>query len=66
MARRAPYYAVTGSIYGWDAGGYGLISAALLALLVWLAYQHVPEARDAIRQLPALWESVRSAIAAAR
>jgi hypothetical protein len=43
-----------------------LISAALLALLVWLAYQHVPEARDAIRQLPALWESVRSAIAAAR
>ena len=62
MARRASYYAVTGSIYGWDAGGYGLISAALFALLVWFAYQHVPEVRDAIQQVPALWESARQAL----
>ena len=62
MARRASYYAVSGSIYGWDAGGYGLISAALFALLVWLAYQRVPEVRDAIERLPAIWESVRQAV----
>jgi hypothetical protein len=39
-----------------------LISAALFGLLVWLAYQHVPEVRDAIQQLPAIWESVRQAV----
>jgi phage shock protein PspC (stress-responsive transcriptional regulator) len=62
MARRASYYALGGSMYGWDAGGYGLISAALFALLVWLAYQHVPEVRNTIERLPAIWENVRQAI----
>lgn len=66
MARRASYYAVGGSIYGWDAGGYGLISAALTALLVWLAYQHVPEVRNAIDRLPAIWEDFQRAIAQPR
>lgn len=66
MARRASYYAVGGSIYGWDGGGYGLISAALTVLLVWLAYQHVPEVRNIVDQLPALWEDVRRAIAQPR
>jgi phage shock protein PspC (stress-responsive transcriptional regulator) len=62
MARRASYYAVGGSIYGWDAGGYGLISAALTMLLVWLAYQHVPEVRNVVDRLPAIWEDVQRAI----
>jgi hypothetical protein len=59
MARRASYYALGGSIYGWDAGGYGLISAGLAALLVWLAYQHVPEVREVVQRLPAIWEDLR-------
>lgn len=66
MARRAAYYAVGGSIYGWDAGGYGLISAALTLLLVWLAYQHVPEVRNVVDRLPAIWEDVRRTITEAR
>ena len=66
MARRASYYALGGSIYGWDAGGYGLISAGLAALLLWLAYQHVPEVREAVQRLPDIWESVRRAFAEAR
>ena len=66
MARRASYYAVGGSLYGWDAGGYGLISTALTVLLVWLAYQHVPEVRNVIDRLPAIWENVRQAFMQAR
>jgi phage shock protein PspC (stress-responsive transcriptional regulator) len=62
MARRASYFALGGSIYGWDAGGYGLISAGLAALLFWFAYQHVPEVRDAVQRLPEIWESVRQAL----
>jgi hypothetical protein len=65
MARRASYYAVGGSIYGWDAGGYGLISAALTLLLIGLAYQHVPEVRKVVQQLPEIWEQVRQAFARA-
>jgi phage shock protein PspC (stress-responsive transcriptional regulator) len=63
MARRASYYAVGGSMYGWDAGGYGLISAALTVLLVWLAYQHVPEVRNVVQRLPEIWEHVRQVFA---
>jgi phage shock protein PspC (stress-responsive transcriptional regulator) len=66
MARRASYYALGGSIYGWDAGGYGLISAGLAALLLWLAYQHVPEVRDFVQRLPEIWENVRRGLAQAR
>jgi phage shock protein PspC (stress-responsive transcriptional regulator) len=63
MARRASYYAVGGSTYGWDAGGYGLISGALTVLLVWVAYQHVPEVRNVIQRLPEIWEHIRQAFA---
>jgi phage shock protein PspC (stress-responsive transcriptional regulator) len=66
MARRASYYAVGSSIYGWDAGGYGLISAALTLLLVWLAYQRVPEVRSVVDRLPAIWEDLRRGIAQPR
>jgi phage shock protein PspC (stress-responsive transcriptional regulator) len=66
MARRASYYALGGSIYGWDAGGYGLISVGLAALLFWLAYQHVPEVRDVVQRLPEIWENVRRAFVEAR
>jgi phage shock protein PspC (stress-responsive transcriptional regulator) len=62
MARRASYYTLGGSIYGWDAGGYGLMSAALAALFIWFAYQHVPEVRDVVQRLPAIWEDVRREI----
>jgi phage shock protein PspC (stress-responsive transcriptional regulator) len=62
MARRASLYALSGSIYGWDAGGYGLISAGLAALFFWLAYQHVPEVRAFVQQLPEIWENVRRAL----
>ena len=62
MARQASYHALGGSIYVWDGGGYGLISAALAALLIWLAYQHVPEVREFVQRMPAIWEDVRRAI----
>jgi hypothetical protein len=63
---RASYYALGGSIYGWDAGGYGLISAGLAALFFWFAYQHVPDVRNVVQRLPDIWESVRRAFAQAR
>jgi phage shock protein PspC (stress-responsive transcriptional regulator) len=66
MARRASFYAVGGSMYGWDAGGYGLVSAGLFALFVWLGYQHVPEVRQFVDRLPEIWENVRRAIAQSR
>ena len=66
MARRASSYAVGGSVYGWDAGGYGLVSAGLFALLVWLGYQHVPEVHQFVDRLPEIWENVRRAIAESR
>jgi hypothetical protein len=40
-----------------------LISGALTVLLVWVAYQHVPEVRNVIQRLPEIWEHIRQAFA---
>ena len=58
-ARRGSYYALAGRHYGMVAAFDGLMSLGFGILIVWLAYQYMPEVREFIRTLPDIWDSFR-------
>jgi phage shock protein PspC (stress-responsive transcriptional regulator) len=45
-ARRALYFNTGGQSYYWFAAWYEILSTAVLLLVCWYAYTHVPEVRD--------------------
>jgi phage shock protein PspC (stress-responsive transcriptional regulator) len=45
-ARRAIYFNTSGHSYYWFAAWYEILSTAVLILVCWYAYTHVPEVRD--------------------
>jgi phage shock protein PspC (stress-responsive transcriptional regulator) len=55
--RRVAYYSFGGgyhsSIVAWD----GVMSLGFGILIVWIAYQYLPEVREIIRTLPDVWDS---------
>jgi phage shock protein PspC (stress-responsive transcriptional regulator) len=57
--RRAAYYSLGGQHHGLIAAWDGVMSVAFGILVVWLAYRYIPEAREIIRSLPDVWNSLR-------
>ena len=58
--RRAAYYSFGGAHHGAVAAWDGLMALAFGMLVVWLAYQYLPEVREIIRSLPDVWNSFSS------
>jgi phage shock protein PspC (stress-responsive transcriptional regulator) len=59
-ARRASYYAVGGYGHGMVAAWDGLLWVGFAIVIVWVAYQALPEVRDLVNALPGFWDVLRT------
>ena len=60
--RRASYYALGGPVSGQFAAWDGVLGAGISILIVWYSYNHVPEVRDIIRDLPLIWHRLADSV----
>jgi phage shock protein PspC (stress-responsive transcriptional regulator) len=57
--QRAAYFAIAGYHQGMVAASGGLLSVGFGVLIVWAAYQTVPEVRELVQSLPLAWDGLR-------
>jgi phage shock protein PspC (stress-responsive transcriptional regulator) len=60
--RHASYYAYGGANYPWFALWGSMLWLGFTMLFIWLAYTHLPDFKEFMRNLPGVWESFRDAV----
>jgi phage shock protein PspC (stress-responsive transcriptional regulator) len=62
LIRRSAYYAIGGPYYGTVAAFDALLSVGFVIFGIWVAFHYLPEVREFLQQLPAVFRSLRDSV----